>query len=191
MIDFIPLTLSTAYTKLLNYISIIDTIAPADWSPMHTLAYICYKYKEKFGSDFILSYKDTPSKSPEYKLTARIWLMLQAKSGDGPLVKDYIDWFYDNYKGKRRFISIGALAKIEMVSAFNDHKQNKLKLKISTILPDKYMNILSKYDSTSYVKTYGDLYFLYESIKNDQDYKDVVNDMKQAGFNFNVLKEIN
>jgi hypothetical protein len=189
MIDFAP-TLSTAYKRLLNYIEVIPAIPSQDWNPIHSLAYICFKYKEKFNTDFVLSYNDSPSRSTDYKLTARIWLFLRAKSGDGTLLKDYIDWFYANYNGKRRFTSIGALAKVENIAAYNTYLSNKAIIKTTTPLPSKYLDILSKYDSTSYVKTYGDLYFLYESIKNDNAFEPIINDMIQNGFSFDSLKEV-
>ena len=184
--------LNKPYMKLMGYIETIESIDSLEWTIMHSLAYICHEYKKKFGMDFVLSYDGIPSKCHEYRLTARIWNMLQAKLGHGAKVKDYIDWFYINYNGKKRFTSIGALSKADLVNKFNGFLIEKEKITMNTRLPDRYIKLLLENSKTSYVSTYGDLYFLMESMwkSKKDDFVKLKSGLISIGFDIDRLKEI-
>lgn len=187
--------LSGPYQKLHKLINEIDLITINDWTIMHSLCYICNKYRQKFNSDYILSYQDAPSKSYEYKLCSRIWSMLGAKACEGNKVKEYIDFFYENYNSKNPFRSIGALAKAELVSKFISYKQKALIPSMHTILPDNIKNIIDKFEELQYIKTYGDLVFLYLCYTtNPQDIKPVERDifieLSSNGIDLSILDKI-
>jgi hypothetical protein len=161
--------LSTAYQKFEKSFTELDLSIVNDWTITHSLIYICKKYEQKFKVKFILSYKDSPSKSPEYKLTARLWMMLGATKGNGELVKDYIDWFYKNYNGKTKFISLGALAKPKLISDFKNVKKIG-KIDRSTPISNRMSIIVKAFPETEYVKTWGDLAFLKQIVETENDY---------------------
>lgn len=187
-------SLEKLYEKIISKIPIIKNVNPNEWTITSAMIYIAYKYKEKFGQDFVFTYDSVPSRCIEYKMTSRIFLMLGAKAGDGVLVKDYIDWFYDNYKGKRRFRSIGALAKNQFVSEFKEFKEKPITISRTKELDNEIKNILLQFEKASYIKTYGDLYFFIESLKQDDDFRDKFSSTKDcmvaAGFDFDILDKI-
>lgn len=175
---------------------------PADansWTVTDSLVYLCIKYKEKFGRDFVFTYKDTPSKSFEYKSMSRVWMMTKTKAGNGQLIKDYMDWFFTNYNGKRPFVSITALAKIEVVSKYADQKKIAETPTTATKLPDEIKTFLSSYKETSYVSTFGDLVFMYKAlsssgrIDSEEPYKTIFADLFNRYSNVvskDILQEI-
>jgi len=184
-------SLEKLYDKVISKIKIIDKTDPNEWTIKDAMVYIAYKYKEKFGQDFIFTYDNVPSRCIEYKMTSRVWMML-GKAGDGKIIKDYIDWFYDNYRSKRKFVSINALAKPKLVYEYKDFKDKPITINTTKELDNKIQNILQQYEETSYIVTYGDLYFFVESLKNNNDFKfDLVkNDMIKAGFDFEILNKV-
>ena len=183
-IDDLNMVKSKLYKKFDAILELIETIPLKEWTIMHSLAYICHKYKARFGKDFVLSYDGAPSKSHEYKLTSRIWAMLSAKATDGEIVKNYIDWFYENYNGKNAFRSIGALAKAEIIIKYQNDLDKKKEITLTTPLPDNAIAIIHKYDELSFAATYGDLAFIKQSIDKDKNvsYAGVVTDLLSAGF---------
>jgi len=161
--DPVFIQLSVPYQKLNALIETINSIDLNDWTIMHSLAYICFKYKEKFGTEYVLSYDATPSKCYEYKLCSRIWAMLQARACEGRKVKEFIDWFFDTYYGKNPFKSVGALSKADVIIKYQQHYFEQAKITTNTLLPENiimYVHAIKEFD---YVKTYGDLYYLYKS----------------------------
>lgn len=186
--------LQKLYDKILNKIPIISETDPTDWTATDVMVYIAYKYKEKFNQDFVFSYAATPSKSIEYRMVNRIFMMLQAKSGDAILVKDYIDWFYDNYKSKRRFTSLGALAKTKLISDYKEFKSKPVTINKTKALNDDIKTILKTLEESSYIETYGDLYFFMESLKQDKDlntkFLPIKNSIIDRGFDFDSLNNV-
>jgi len=182
------------YEKITSKIPVIKNVDSNEWTITDAMIYIAYKYKEKFGQDFVFTYDSVPSRCIEYKMTSRIFMMLGAKAGDGALVKKYVDWFYDNYRGKRRFRSIGALAKPQLVSEYNEFKSKPITISGTKELDNEIQDILQQLEESSYIKTYGDLYFFVESLKQDTILSDkfsaIKNRMIVAGFNFDVLNKI-
>ena len=183
-------SLEKLYSKIINKATIINETNSSNWTISDTLSYIVYKYKEKFKLDFIFSFNNVPSKSIEYKMTSRIWLMLGAKSGDANLVKDYIDWFYDNYNSKRKFTSLGALAKPDLILKYKE--SNVKVIKNTTLLPNYILEEMKQLEESSYIKTYGDLYFFFESLHLDEELKNKFSVVEEnliiKGFDFKVLK---
>jgi hypothetical protein len=186
--------LSTAYQKFDQLFLTIDSVPVEEWTITHSLVYICKKYQEKFGMKFVLSYKASPSTSPEYKLTARLWMMLGAKKGHGARVKEYIDWFYHNYNSKTHFVSVGALTREAAVASFQKIVKVREKPSRSTPLPKLVQTIAQAFPDTAYVKTWGDLVFLKESMENDKDcpgsYREMFEAMESNGVDLSVLKEV-
>jgi hypothetical protein len=183
------------YAKITDNIPLVKDVDAKEWTITNSLSYIAYKYKEKFGQDFVFKYDAVPSKSIDYKMTSRIWLMLGAKIGDGQIVKDYIDWFYGIYKSKRRFTSINALAKPSLISDFKEYRSKPITISGTKELDKRFIEILQKLDESSYIKTYKDLYFFMESLKSDDNLSSkfliIKRDMIKNGFNFDFLNNIN
>lgn len=153
--------LSGPYQRLFLLIKDVESIDVKEWTIMHSLAYICKKYNEKFNSEYIFSYQDSPSRSYEYKLCNRLWSMLGAKACEGYKVKEYIDWFYENYNSKsQKFRSIGALAKAELVSKFLSFKEKSKIPEMYSDLPEEIKIIINDFNELQYIKTFGDLLFL-------------------------------
>ena len=179
--------LSAPYQKLHHLIETIDEISIIDWTIMHSLAYICKKYKEKFNADYILSYDGAPSQSYEYRLTSRLWGMLSAKACEGQKVKDYIDWFFLNYRSNNPFRSIGAISKVDLVSKYLQNKQKKDIPTLYTRLPDNVITImmLCKYEKLQYIRTFGDLYFY---SKANELPADILAEFDAIGFNFTKVQ---
>jgi len=171
--------LSTAYQKLEASFDELESVEVKDWTITNSLIYVCKKYEKKFNVKFILSYKDTPSSSPEYKLMARLWMMLGAKKGDGELVKSYIDWFYRNYNGKKKFTSLGAIVKPNLVSNFKSVKKID-KIERSTPISFRMRIITKTFSETAYVKTWGDLAFLKKIMETEEDYPSSYKQMFEA-----------
>lgn len=186
-------SIQALYSKLIIRISTINKSNPNDWTISDSLAYICFKYKERFDQDFVFTYDNVPSKCIEYKMASRCWLMLGA-SGNGELVKEYIDWFYDNYKGKKRFTSLGAMAKPSLISSFKEYKSKPVMIKATKELSDNVRSILSEKEETSYIRTYGDLYFFVKGLSFDEDLKnkfiEIEKKLQETGFNLDSLKEV-
>jgi len=186
--------LSTAYQKFETKLNTPINKAPEDWSVTESLLYIYQEYKKKFGFNFTLSYKDSPSTSPEYKMCKRLWMMLEANKNDGPLVKQYIDFFYSTYISKSHFISIGALTNPKRMAAFKKYKEALEKPTKSTPLPDSYLDIVKTYEETSYIKTYGDLAFLKQAMMEEDEpllaYRLMFSKLKGNGFKIKILDEV-
>ncbi len=160
--------LSKEYQKIHHRIDNNEYPADANfWTVTDSLIYLCIRYKEKFQRDFVFTYKETPSKSFEYKSMSRVWMMTKTKSGNGQAIKEYLDWFFENYSGKRPFVSITALAKIEVVSKYFEQKKNASKPTTATNLPDDVKSFLAKYKETSYISTFGDLVFMYKALSDN------------------------
>ena len=190
MSDFIPdkdSLLTKEYQKLLFKINNNSLSPIEEWTIMDSLAYICIKYKQKFNKDFVFTYDNTPSKSYEYKCTSKVWMVVQAKRGDGNKVKEYIDWFYDNYTSKNSFRSINAIAKIETANRFSSFKSKEGKINLTSVLSQIHKDIINKYPEASYAKTYGDLIFLIKSIEgqNNESLNNMVKELKDKGFDYN------
>lgn len=185
--------LSTPYQKFEAAFDNFDSILPEDWTVTHSIIYICKRYEDKFGVKFVLSYKDPPSSSPEYKIMARLWMMLGAKKGDGEFVKNYIDWFYKNYNSKKRFISVGAFIRPNIVTDFMKMKK-PIRIDRSTPISKKMQIIVNSFSETAYIKTWGDLAFLKLSMDQDQDsptaFKNMFEVMESEGINLKMLENI-
>ena len=158
MDELLELKQKKLYAKLFDLLPIIKTIPQKEWGILHMLAYIMVKYQEKFNMEFKISYDGPPSKSHEYKLISRLKMILPKDE-----LKDYIDWFYDNYTSTRRFTSVGAIIKVESVVKYDDYKANKNKITMYTKLPEDVISIAKNYKDLDYISTYGDLYFIYKS----------------------------
>jgi len=161
--------LSPQYQKLHQLIDAVDIIPMNDWTSMHYLAYICRKYKEKFGIDYMLTYEAAPSKSYEYKLTSKMALMLGAKACEGEKVRIYIDWFFENYDGKKPFRSVNAITKPDAVLKYLEQKTKNTKPTIYTKLPQAYVDVIEKFSSIAYIKTYGDLLYFKKAAECDPE----------------------
>jgi len=153
------------YQKLLYRVENKEFPIDADsWTVSDSLVYLCIKYKERFNQDFIFTYKDTPSKSFEYKSMSRVWMMTRTKSGNGRLIKDYMDWYFESYSGKRPFRSITALAKIEVIGKYTEYQKAASIINTSSKLPDNIKAYLSTYPETAYINSFGELVFMYRAL---------------------------
>lgn len=164
------------------------------WTISDSLVYIIQEYRRKFKLDFVLSYKGSPSSSPEYKLCKRMWMMLGAGKDQGGLVKKYIDWFFAGYSSRKRFTSIGAFANAGKIAGFKDHVRKMETPSRSTPLPQEYMDAVRRFEETVYIKTYGDLAFLKQSMMESDDHPEafrmMFRELKRLGFKPSMLDSI-
>src|SRR5690606_20276889 len=109
--------LSEPHKKFFEIVDNLDKYKFEDWTAMHYLAYICLKYKEKFGINFILPVGQPVSKTIDYKFTTNIQTMITTQYKKKH-IKEYIDWFFENYTSSKPFKSVGALSRVECISKF-------------------------------------------------------------------------
>lgn len=158
--------LSTKYLKLFELSKTVQDVDPKEWTLTCSLAYFLYRYRKMFGVDYVLEYKEAPSRSIEYASCRRIWQMLGATSSEGYKMKAYLDWFFDNYTNNR-FKTIFTLAKPSMIAQYQYQKKVGGAIKTTDPLPEDIVEALKKYphDNLSYMRTYGDLYFLKKALE--------------------------
>ena len=164
------ISLSPSYKKFNKLRESILSIDPEEWTISHALAYMMFLYKQKFGVDYVLSY-DSPSISGsyEYKLMNRLFGSLGVKACQGELIKLYLIWFFENYSSPKGFRSVGALIRPDSIAKFVNYQKQKETPTVNSMLQQKYLDILSSFENTSYIKTYGDLYYMTKSLENSKD----------------------
>jgi hypothetical protein len=184
------------WKKFFDQFSEIETLEVSQWKPVHLIGYFCKLYKNTFNSAYTFKFNSpTPSKSFEVFQIKKLGMQMSSKP---EILKEYIDWFYEGIvKNKKRFTSISAMTKEELVNHYKwnilTSEKQALSLDRSTMLSSSYQEILT--NSGFLIKTYGDLAFMYHVSKTSQDdisikFNDVLDHMKLDGFDVSVLERI-
>jgi|SRR5579859_3055663 len=178
------------YKKFFEKFEEINFLPVAEWKKPHLLGYFCFKYKKCYNIEYSWKFNNpSPAKCFE------VWQIsaLCAKLSTNPqIVKDYIDWTFNNLipKTKRRFTSISFITKDESV---NPYKMNilfspkKTTINRTDLLPSEYISVFN--DLGIKVNDYGDLAFLNKppiSANLQQAFDKLV----QLGFNLDSLNKI-
>lgn len=128
------------------------------WRPVDLLAYFCAKYQASYNASYAFKY-NTPSPSKCFEIF-QVKKLSQILSSKPNILKDYIDWIFDNKVGtkKKRFTSISFLTREENVK---EYKWKVLpyfsKIDRTTSLPEKLKLFLIELN----LNTYGDLAFIW------------------------------
>jgi len=180
------------WEKFFAKFSEIETLEVSQWKTAHLLAYFVKKYKETYNVDYPWKFNnENPNKCFE------VWQMnvMSAKLSANPqILKDYIDWGYQNLipKMKTRFRSISAFTKDEILIGYKMNvllagKKN-LNISRSTPLPANYTRILE--DHGYHVSSYGDLAFLFHMDPRPQPLHEALEDLEAIELDVEVLKRI-
>lgn len=180
------------YEKFFAKFDEIDTLAVSQWKVAHLLGYFCQKWKTTYGADYHWKYNhQNPNKCFE------VWQMntLVSKLSANPqILKDYIDWVFANVVPKRKNLrSISFMTNDEIVIPYKMNvllsDKKDLHIDRSTPLPDKFMEILQKHSLLG-VRTYGEMAFLSQMAPMPQHVSDTLQDLKEVGFDEEILKRI-
>jgi len=166
---------NTKYQKLFEQFQEIDALPIDQWKQPHILGYICKKFKETFGVEYVFKF-NTPLPSKSFEL----WQVkaLSGKLSSRPeILKAYIDWAYAEKAktAKRKPTSISFLTQDEytnqykwkVLAAYQPAQPVVTKLSRVTPLPPEYLQVCQEYQWLT-IKTYGDLSFLYHSIESNE-----------------------
>ena len=167
---------NTKYQKLFEQFKEIDTLPVNQWKQPHILGYICRKFKEIFGVEYVFKF-NTPLPSKSFEL----WQgkALSGKLSSRPeILKAYIDWAYAEKAKtvKRKPTSISFLTQDEYTNQYkwkvlgSDQPTQPViaKLSRSTPLPPEYLQVCQEHQWPA-IKTYGDLSFLYSSVGSNEE----------------------
>ena len=181
------------YKKFFEKFAEIDTLDVSQWKVAHILGYFCKKYKETYGVDYTWKFNNpSPAKCFE------VWQIntLAAKLSANPkILRDYIDWVYQNYvpKVKTRFRSVSFITKDETVQ---DYKMNvllagqkSLHVDRSTPLPAPYIDVFKEIANIN-IGTYGDLAFISQMDPMPDNLVQAIKQITESGFDIEVLKRI-
>ena len=156
------------------FIKINETLPLEQWSSNHILGYFCKKYKEHYKSDLQFKFDKSPSQCFELKIIGRLKLAI---SSDPKILKDYIDYFFENRvkKAKKKLAITAMVAEFIMTDFKSQYQIGSAKsenISRSTQLPNTILSVMIR--NKLPVKTYGDLVFLINS-KLHQDIVDQLN----------------
>lgn len=174
------------YEKFFKKFNEIDVLSVNQWSGTHLIGYFCKKYNKHYNSIYKFKFNSSsPSKSFESFQIKKLALLL---SSDPTILKDYIDWVFNNkiIKAKRKITSISFLTKEEHTSEFKLAFCNP-KIDRNTLLPEKYLNLIRK---SFPINTYGDLAFLYKMSPRPADIVTALESLKSEGFDETILGKI-
>lgn len=186
------------WAKFFDKFNEIETLDVSQWKVVHLLGYFIKKYKETYQIDYPWKFNNqNPNKSFE------VWQMntLAAKLSANPkILKDYIDWAYDNLvpKAKRRLTSISFMTKDEIVNPYKvdvllGGKKN-LSVDRTTPLPTIFSEVVFNRMGHKFA-TYGDLAFvdqIYNDTQNEKhdDWLAVRDELKDKGFDLEILSRV-
>lgn len=175
--------------RLDNY----DQIPVSEWKEENFLGHILKRYKDFMGFEFTLSYSGPPSKCKEIFCIRRMLLALSMDE-DPESIKKYIDWVFDTVIIPQK-VTITSIAYFFTINFILHFKQSLRKQKVidrTTVLPQTYIDIALKFDME--LSTYGDLALAKVAIDQGMDpdnlYFNIINEIKQAGFDDSILNSI-
>jgi len=158
------------YAKLFESFKEIETLEVSQWETNHILGYFVKKYKDHYNLDYKFKFNSpAPSKCFEIFQIKKLAMIL---SSDPTILKNYIDWVYQNkvVQAKKRLTSISFLTREESVQdykmniVFADNKTQSISRSVP--LPDDYQQIFQEFGFMT--KTYGDLAFLFQMEKTPE-----------------------
>lgn len=174
----------------------VNTLDIGKWRNAHIIGYFCKKYKEYYKIKYTFKFNDVPTKSYEVYQIKKVASML---SSDPMILKEYIDWVFDNkvINRKKRITVIGYLAATEMINEFKfdilmPRLENTQQIDRSTKLLPEYLEVCVNENIN--VSTYGDLAFIMgmidQDIMQDTKYINLFNKLIAIGLDLNTLKRI-
>jgi hypothetical protein len=179
------------YAKFFALFQEIETLPVEQWKVAHLLGHFCKRYQEAYKVKYPWKFNNpSPSKCFE------VWQIntLVAKLSKNPqIIKDYIDWSFTNLvpKAKRRLTSISFMTRDEVVIPYKMNvllaDKKNLNVDRSTPLPNNYRDLLRA--SFPSISTYGDLAFVCQ-MDSPPGFAEVMEQMKEAGFDFEIIKRI-
>jgi hypothetical protein len=177
--------ISSAYTKFFAKFKNHETLDISKWSLIDLLAYFCKRYEKHYGVKYTFRFNNNvPSKSYEmYRMKS----LAQMITSDVAVLKDYIDWLFETevVARKKRITALGFITNVELV---NKYKFLKLipnaSIDRTTLLPANYLAIVKQY--TAPINNYGDLAF----VKDNEDYKEMMEKLVEAGFDMKILEKV-
>jgi len=189
---------SVKWTKFFETFKEIETLSADKWKPVHLIAYFCKKYKAAYDVNYQFKFNSvSPVKSFEVFQVKKLSMLL---SSDPVILQQYIDWVYEIkvVKGKRRLTSISFMTHDELVNDYKFNvllgKKKQLQIDRSSPLPADIREIFKDVD---YVKTYGDLVFVFRAIEGNSDNSQVspvlmsaIEKLKLSNFDFSNLDRI-
>ncbi len=175
-----------------------ETLPPEQWKPVHVLGYFCKKYLDAYKVPYQLKFNSpSPTKSFEVYQIKKLAMGLSA---DPVILKEYIDWVYEIKvaKAKRKLTSISFMTVDYLVNDYKFNvllgKKKQLQVDRSTLLP---RDIKEFFKDIDYVRSYGDLVFVYRAIENSSDNSQVSSELvkaiaalKASDFDFSILERI-
>jgi len=160
------------YEKFFSKIKEFKNTPINEWKSNHLIGYYCEKYKDSYKINYNFKYDKIPSQCHELKM---IGILKQKISEDPQIIKDYIDYYFENrVKKSKKRLQISSIITDFLVDEFKKiyqiNQSTEVKITRSTQLPNKILGIMLK--NKVPVKTYGDLVFLlnsdgYENIKEE------------------------
>lgn len=178
------------YRKFFDKFEEINVLKIEDWKPVHLLAYFCQKYQNSYGSKYKFKFNSpTPSKCFEVFQIKKLAMNL---TSDPVLLKEYIDWVYDNkvVKTKKRLTSISFMTNEGVVNEYKINvllsSDHKLSIDRTIPLPDKYKTV---FESIGFpINTYGELAFIYQM--DDEKIVEAFLQIESMGFDKSKLEKI-
>lgn len=179
------------YRKFFEKFAEIETLEVEQWKAAHLLGYFCKKYKETYDEDYTWKFNDpNPSKCFEVWQLSRITANISANP---TLVKNYIDWAYQNLvpKATRRFTSISFITKDQTMIWYKMNvllgKKKNLNVSRSTLLPDNYKSVFQEIGV--FADSYGDLAFL-SQMEQTPELQLAFEKLAELGFERDILERI-
>ena len=148
---------NAAWRKFKERLDSYDQVSTEYWTPENLLGHILKRYSSHYGFEYSLSYSGAPTKCKEIYCVKRLVAHMGAKE-DFAVLKNYIDWVFDEIIKKDSSIVVNSLAffftinLIQRFKIFTIAKSSK-PIDRSTALPEEYL--IPGFE----VSTYGDLAF--------------------------------
>ena len=181
------------YRKFFAKFDEIIALDVSQWKKTHLIGYFCKKYKDTYKVDYAWKFNNqSPSKCFE------VWQIntLSSKLSANPkILKDYIDWVYDNVVPtlKSKFRSISLLTKDETINYYKVNvllaNQGNTKIDRSTLLPQNYADVFNQASGLK-IRTYGDLAFLVQETPLPDNISKAMTALANCGFNLDSIKKI-
>lgn len=161
----------------------------AKWRMAEILGYWCFKYKEAFGREYQWKFNSSPSKSYE---TFRMNTVSSKISSDPKILKEYIDWIFDQKVAKngKTFRSIAFLVADDNIEWYRTNVlfAGKAGNKIDRSTP--LSKDLQSIAAALQCKTYGDLAFAMKANIDSEEMQGVKRLLEFADFDFSILDKI-
>lgn len=172
--------------RLDNY----DSVPVSEWGPENVLGHILRRYKERYNLEWTLSYSRPPTKCQEIYCVKRMISSLGTE--DGAILKQYVDWMFDDYLKKNSLNSLGLFFHRGMIGKFKTQYRKSNTVIRSTQLPAPYSEIVEGLGLPIY--TYGDLAFAKMAVDGEPneypDYVILLKRLQEAGFDNSLLDNL-